>query len=1721
MPTFLRRALYVLLGLLAFIVLLVVGIVVALQFPGVQDYAAHKAAAYLQGKIGTEVRIAKFRTDFKNAISIDGVYLEDQKGDTLLAVGHLGLDLNLWSLTKSEINLSSLNLDNGTVHISRTEPDSAYNFDYIVNAFASGDTTTAPVDTTGGFTYNVGDVRLRNVFLTYKDQVDGMNVRGRVGELAVSMDEVNVDQSIYKIDKAKLARAGFDIRQTKVPPDTPSEPLTLTLGLKQANLDSVSLTYRNDPSAQYINTRIGRGEVTADDIDLIHSKVALNTLLLKNSSFAYAQNKETPVEQRVINPAKVVQGLDSAVTAATGDSTSWQVRLKQSDISGLAVKFDNFNEPAQKTKVPAMDYNHLDFTSLALKTENLIYTENSTTGRIEELAGKEQSGFQVTHAEADVVFDSVQTKLTNLDLITPHTRIRRMLGMRYKSLGGIADDIANLGIEGDLNETRIGFRDILYLYPDIADTPPFTTGPDQSVLISGQVNGRVGDMRIRDLDFIGFRNTQLVASGRIRGLPETDRRLYADVDVKKFTTTAADIKSLVPKGTIPAGYSLPPTMAASGTFKGRPTALVFDTDLKVNTTFGNATAVVNMQPGPEGRQPVTARFNVQNFQVGKVLNDPTIGSVTATGRFDGRGLDPATMTGRLVADVVRAGYQGYVYHDINATVDIDRNKYDIVASSAKDANLAFKLDGTVNLRDANNPAYRFNTNLQNVNLSKLGFYSGGDLSVRGNLNFDLSGADANSINGTFSGTGVALVLDGKPLVFDRLTGEIVQKPGTTSLVLDSNVLTVDLNGNTPLGDLAAVLEEHIDRYFDLPGVRYQPGGPKRQFTFALGLADPRIVTTFVPEVTKMSPFKLTGSFDSQTADLRLNAVVPRIVYTGYQLDSLRLQVSSDPRKLDYAVRLDQIKQDTTLNLPNPSLTGSIADNKVGTHLRIAQNDSTTRLDLAGVLQVLNQGDAYSFSFDPKLILQNQQWSVQPNNSVQYVVKSGAVKAENVRLSQGDQLIALQTLPGAGNPLQVKLSNLDLNGLATAGGLADSIYGGTLDGTAVVKNIGQPNLAFTADATLKGFAYNKEVVGDVALQATNPTADRYNVDARLTGGPNNNDVRVFGDYLASGALAMKADVNRFYLQTIEPFAAGQLQKLSGYLNGQLTIGGTTSAPQILGTLTTNDAGFALTQLGAPFTLPNEKLTFDPEGLQFNDFVVLDSLRNKAVVDGSILTTTYTDFKFKLRATTDNFIAVQSTRAQNPLFWGKLIVDSDSRITGTLALPVVRTKATIVKGSDLSVAVPNDEAGKVSSDGIIEFVDLSAPVDSALLAQRAAQDSAKTVEGYDVAATITITDETPFTAIIDEASGDNLKVRANGTLNTTINAAGTITLSGRLDVSSGSYHMSLYNLTERDFTIAKGSSITWAGDPYNGQADVAAIYTVKAPPAELLAGQGLSNENLKSTARNNLPFQVYLNVNGELLKPVISFDIKLPEDTRSPLRDQIETRLAQLRQPSQTDELNKQVFSLLVLERFIAANPFESSGTSFVNEQLRGSASQVLTNQLNKLTGSFLANQGVELGVDSKADFSSGTEKTRTDLNVAVRRQLFNDRVTVRLGTDVPLAGGNPAAGQQQNVSSFAGDVSVEYDILSNGRLRLRAYRNNAYGNIDGQYVRTGASLIFQRDYNSLADLFKGIGKDVKKENKTIRKEQKQEEKAAQDSVKTVATPPRNDSARVVSRPTTAK
>jgi TamB, inner membrane protein subunit of TAM complex len=279
-------------------------------------------------------------------------------------------------------------------------------------------------------------------------------------------------------------------------------------------------------------------------------------------------------------------------------------------------------------------------------------------------------------------------------------------------------------------------------------------------------------------------------------------------------------------------------------------------------------------------------------------------------------------------------------------------------------------------------------------------------------------------------------------------------------------------------------------------------------------------------------------------------------------------------------------------------------------------------------------------------------------------------------------------------------------------------------------------------------------------------------------------------------------------------------------------------------------------------------------------------------------------------------------------------------------------------------------------------------------------------------------------------------------------------------------------KRSFAIQRGSVITWTGDPLTATLDLTAIYTAVTPSFNLVQNEIVS---LPLTDQNKfkekLPFFITLKMSGELMKPTITFDISLPPNVLT-LWPDVDQRLQQIR--GEESELNKQVFALLLLNQFVGEDPVESvagggaGGGSSVGNLAFQSASQILTNQLDQLAGSLIKGVNIHFDLNNEQDFSTGNEIDYTELDIAVSKKLFNERVEVSVGSNFDVVG---VGAPNQNSSNLAGDVSVDYKLSKDGRYRLRAYRQNQYDEVvEGQVVETGLSFILTLDYNSLKELF---------------------------------------------------
>jgi hypothetical protein len=329
-------------------------------------------------------------------------------------------------------------------------------------------------------------------------------------------------------------------------------------------------------------------------------------------------------------------------------------------------------------------------------------------------------------------------------------------------------------------------------------------------------------------------------------------------------------------------------------------------------------------------------------------------------------------------------------------------------------------------------------------------------------------------------------------------------------------------------------------------------------------------------------------------------------------------------------------------------------------------------------------------------------------------------------------------------------------------------------------------------------------------------------------------------------------------------------------------------------------------------------------------------------------------------------------------------------------------------------------------------------------------------------VTLNDAATLNIVIDPITDDKLSVNGEAALVLSINEAGNINLSGRYEITKGTYDFSFHNLVKRTFEIEQGGSIVWSGDPLNATMDIRAVYKVDASAQNLVANQS----DIQSTTR--LPFLVYLFINGKLLEPDIRFRIDMPEQQRGALGGSVYAKLEDIN--SRESDLNKQVFALLILRQFIAESPFDSQAGGFSNAA-RQSVSRLLSEQLNRLSQNV---EGVQLSLDIKSyENRSGNEvQGETKVQLGVSKSLFDDRLIVKVAGNVDI---ETASTQEKSPTDYIGDLALEYKLTSDGRFRVTGFRNSKFDMIDGELIETGAGLIYIKDYDTFRELFKANAK----------------------------------------------
>ena len=1638
--TILSRTGKAVLWVVGILVLIFVIIAALIQVPAIQTKIVQYATSFVSNKTHTKVEIKKISISFPKSIVIESLYLEDLKKDTLLYAGKAKINIALYDLLHNKIAINSFSLDNANVNLHSTATDPLFNYNFLLTAFK--DTAiqeNSEPSVVSKWSFSLGDLSLKNVRFTFNDEFAGINVSVALRNSEISVELIDPAKSIYQFDEMEMDGLAVTVvmKESGNQQNSNSETIMPKIGAKSLQLNNSTVSYTDSIGSRSVISII-------DETKLADVSIDLQKQLLESDYFYLS---ESQIQYHTFSPE-----LTANVTPADLPSeNNWKVSINRIDLKNNSLNYKSGNKPEIKN---AFDTDNLTYSHLILEAADFYYSANQTKVSINKFSAVDQNNFAINSFETDFSMDQHSITANKLIIKTPNSNIDADFNIQYPSLETLTKSMEFSNLNLNMRNLRFSNSDITYFNPDLLKQPFFKNRSGITTAsgnISGQMNNLTGKSLVIETGF----NTILKTDFNINGLPEYQTASYNFPNLR-FISGKKDI-IMMAGPYIPENIQVPENISIGLSFKGKIKS--FESTANLVSSFGDA----NITAAIDVNENFTSNLSISNFDVGSLLKDTIrYGSVSLTVETNGHGLDLNTIKAAVRADVTAIYLNKYTYHNLKLDGAISGKQFE-GKINLNDENAAFDFAGLVNLNPGQE-RYKFNLNVLGIDLQKL-HLTAKDARISFVTTADFKGGSVDKLNGTAGITNIIVARDGKKYRLDSFLSASLNEPDKSEIKVSSALVDINYSGTVSPVALPSLINQFINKYFPVSEVVDQPvKNDSSNFTFDIQLHNhPILSKVLLPQLKEFEPGIIHGSFNSEKNDLKLSVAMKKIVYGSTEIKDFAIVVHSDSSALNYKISSSAVSN-SQIKLDNFSFDGKLADKTIFANIS-STDDRNKKLLIRS--RMSKDTDNYKLTIDPKeFYLVNNRWNIADDNSIEFG-KQG-FKIHHFFINHDDSQINIASVNDKFNDdLNIKIQNFRLDDLSKIIEKDTALVKGTVDGNILLKRVAE-SYGLISDIKVSNLKVLDVPIGNLTVKADRSEANKFDINVNLSGTDNN--LTSNGYFIAddvANSIHINTVIQSLSLKTLEAFSLGQISEGEGMLKGNILVEGTAKSPDITGELVFNNAFMKTSFLNNRLELKHETILFKKDGIYFDAFTMLDPNQHTAVIDGSVQMKDFSDLVFSLQINTKDFLLFNTTAKDNKEFFGRMVVDSKVDITGPLDLPVISAKVKMKKGSNFTFSVPEDKLTTDKGEDVVEFEDLSKF--HSILSRGEKKGAQSTgISGFDLTSIVEIDKEATLRLLMDPASTDSLVVKGEAALSFTMDQSGKMSITGAYNLNDGSYMVSLESIIKKKFDISAGSTIIWNGDPLDATISIDANYSVRASPYDLVADQisGLSDID-KGGYKQRYPFLVMLKLRGEILHPVISFEIQLAPEDKGILGGAVNQKLSMLNEDESM--LNKQVFALLVLGRFVQENPFHTESAGGASTLIRSTVGKFLSAQLNQLSSKVLP--GVELNFDIQSydDYQTGQAKGRTQVEIGVKKQLFNERLSVQLGGSVDVEGDHS---KQNSASDITGDVTVEYKLTKDGGFRMKGFRHNQYeGAIEGQLVETGVGVVYVRDFNSWNRLFK--------------------------------------------------
>ena len=1339
---------------------------------------------------------------------------------------------------------------------------------------------------------------------------------------------------------------------------------------------------------------------------------------------------------------------------------------------------------------PPVDYAYLELKDINWEVNDFIVLNDSVAANFNHLAFNQYSGFRMKDGSGSFSICGHELRFDDLKILSDRSVVDADLLFTYDNWYDYGEFLDSVRITSAIRPTILNLA-------DVADFVGSLRGMSETLRLSAdRLDGCVNDFNIINLlANCGYSN-------RIHG----DLALKNITDLKKaylnvqLDSCKVDVPSLALL-TLPGGKTLKINKNIAelgkthfgGSFIG--TLTNFNTDLRASTETGDLQASLSSLVS-DGAMHLQGDINTSGLNLAKLTHAPktlgsTDGNFSFEGSMNGVGWDAdnlKTLQGNLSGDLSHIDLYGYRLR--NTTVNGDyRNKLYNITLNSNDPNLKCDILAQLDMTEEV-PLLQGNVSVDKAALGVIAnrMPKRDSASVKGldkiiytiqknptleagfdNLTINLRGSNIDDVSGYVGCDNIRVYNNGDSLSDCRFRVTSINTDIAHKFIVSSNIANASLETNYPLAYAMDSIKSIVHDYF--PSLIPEP---KKQNNHNLAETTGRdfyikahastyrtynVLKLIFPDIFVAPNSTINLALHSGIQKDALSADIPflfirnkirvhNLALNGNSIDDVRLKLDGSVDSLIIGNLKSNLKFDDI------ALEAQSNQNQVQYDINWHNDFNKVpgkRSKVAGDVNISSVEDMVFHLRNTSLCLNDLDWEFNNANAIH--LKKDKVVIDNLVIENdsshlyvnGDYSFNKET-----SDLNVKAEALDLAMLNPL--LSNMSCGGSLSADMHLRN-GQQRLIL-GKLLADNFMFNEEEIGDLFVMAgwngekeigfnggffrniEDITSELSTYDVRQFQQEENIFARLQGSYSTDKkSLVVHTTFDTLNAGFLDPFLSGFSDHIKGTASGKLSFYSTPDSTYFDGNVHVLNANMGIAALGTSYDVNNQDIRFNSEGIFFDHLKLSDADGNWGILRGSIKHKMFKDMLFDLKINTPGILVLNTPRDVNSAFYGKGYASGKVTITGTDKKLYFRgPNLETLEGTKLYLQVSS--ASSASESNSIHFK-ITNWEDSTIVTET------KSGMELDFDFTFNVTDVADIILQL-ESIGGTLNARANGNFRLTYNEQDDLNLYGNLELYSGDFRFSLYNIVNSRFTLVPGGSITFDGPLENMIVHASAYKSSKTSLASIVP-----QEYLTSTASSNV--NAYMHLDGEIMKNIDpTFSFELPNsspEVRNVFYNAIDT--------TNKENMTKQFAYFMVTNNFMPNSLFSNTAT--------GSNYTLLSNLINNTLGNLMEGQKGSFGVI----YNQASESTSAEYGIKANANILKDRVS--MSTSIGYYDDKNA----DAANNMYGDFTVEYNINKEGTWKLKAYTyigehdENYYNpDVNSQINYTaGVALAYKQSFDS--------------------------------------------------------